>query len=45
MALENSERPILLIGDGIRNLKAISNLKQFVEKVEIPVLSSRFHMT
>lgn len=42
MALENSERPILLIGDGIRNLKAISNLKQFVEKVEIPVLSSRF---
>jgi acetolactate synthase-1/2/3 large subunit len=39
--LKNSKRPILLIGDGIRQSNTENYLKQFVVNLGIPVLSSR----
>lgn len=40
--LINSKRPVILIGDGINQTKTAEQLKQFVEKVKVPVLSSRY---
>lgn len=36
-ALQQAERPVLLIGSGIRSADAISELETFVEKYRIPV--------
>ena len=36
-AIEQSERPAILIGSGIRSSNAINELEQFVEKYEIPL--------
>ncbi|GHT84613.1 acetolactate synthase [Spirochaetia bacterium] len=41
-ALKISKRPVLLIGDGIRQSKTKKALLEFVEKIKIPVVSSRF---
>ncbi len=39
--LTNSRRPILLVGQGIRISKAIDEFNVFIEKTNIPVLTSR----
>jgi acetolactate synthase-1/2/3 large subunit len=41
-ALEKSERPVLLIGDGIHQSGTGDYLSGLIEKLKIPVLSSRF---
>lgn len=38
--LEESKRPVILIGSGIRSAKAENELKKFVEKVQIPIVYS-----
>lgn len=40
--LNNAKRPVILIGDGINQTRTAKQLKQFVEKIKIPVLSSRY---
>lgn len=40
--LKNAKRPVILIGDGVNQTKTANHLKQFVEKIKIPVLSSRY---
>ncbi len=41
-AIRNAKRPIILVGDGVNQSNARETLCQFVEKVNIPVVSSRF---
>ncbi|MBN1550825.1 thiamine pyrophosphate-binding protein, partial [bacterium] len=41
-ALECSQRPVLLIGDGIRQSNTVQYILNVVERIGIPVLSSRF---
>ncbi|MFB5269073.1 thiamine pyrophosphate-binding protein [Paenibacillus enshidis] len=43
-ALKNSQRPCLLVGAGIRTANAIEVFREFVEKAQIPVLTSRLGM-
>lgn len=40
--LKKAKRPVILIGDGINQTKTEKYLTHFVEKVKIPVLSSRY---
>lgn len=40
--IEQSHRPIFLIGDGIRQEDVIRKIVEFSQKVQIPVISSRF---
>lgn len=40
-ALNDSQRPVILIGDGVRNQTALSYLTVFSEKNKIPIVSSR----
>ncbi len=39
--LADAERPIILIGDGIRQANAIEKTRCFLKKLNIPILSSR----
>lgn len=39
--LESSKRPVILIGNGVRDLKCKEYLNKIAEKIHIPVLSSR----
>lgn len=39
--LESSKRPVILIGNGARNKECKEYLSQIVEKIHIPILSSR----
>lgn len=41
-AIRNAKRPVILIGDGINQSQASDLFRQFVKKVNIPVVSSRF---
>lgn len=41
-AIRNAKRPIILAGDGINQSNAREVFRQFVEKVNVPVVSSRF---
>lgn len=41
-AVKNAKRPIILAGDGINLSNARELFQQFVDKVKIPVVSSRF---
>lgn len=41
-AIRNAQRPIILAGDGVNQSNAREVFLQFVEKVNIPVVSSRF---
>lgn len=41
-AIRNAKRPIILAGDGVNQSNAREGFHQFVEKVNIPVVSSRF---
>ncbi len=41
-AIKNAKRPIILAGDGINQSNAIEVFRKFVDKVNIPVVSSRF---
>lgn len=41
-AIRNAKRPIILAGDGINLSNARELFQQFVDKVKIPVVSSRF---
>lgn len=41
-AIRNAKRPIILAGDGINQSNARDIFRQFVKKVGIPVVSSRF---
>lgn len=41
-AIRNAKRPIILAGDGVNQSNAREVFRQFVEKVNIPVVSSRF---
>lgn len=41
-AIKNAKRPIILAGDGINQSNARELFQQFVDKVRIPVVSSRF---
>lgn len=41
-ALPKARRPVLLIGDGLREPKAVTSVRQFAEDKQIPILSSRF---
>jgi len=41
-ALPQARRPVLLIGDGLREPKAVFAIKQFAMNTQIPILSSRF---
>ena len=41
-AIKNAKRPIILVGDGVNQSNAREVFRQFVEKVNIPVVSSRF---
>ena len=41
VCLEKSERPIILIGDGIRYCQNIDSINEFASKYGIPILSSR----
>ncbi len=38
--IENSEKPVILAGGGIRGAGAVSNLNAFIEKTNIPVVST-----
>ena len=40
--IRNAKRPIILAGDGVNQSNAREIFRQFVEKVSIPVVSSRF---
>ena len=40
--INKASRPIVLIGDGIRQADVVSLTVDFIEKLKIPVLSSRF---
>lgn len=40
--LNKAKRPVILIGDGVNQTKTEKYLKSFVEKVKVPVLSSRY---
>lgn len=40
-ALKSAQRPVLLIGNGVRLAKGMDVLKQFVDKIQIPVVWSR----
>ena len=42
MAIRKAKRPIILVGDGVNQSNAREVFRQFVEKVNIPVVSSRF---
>jgi acetolactate synthase-1/2/3 large subunit len=42
VALNKAERPVLLIGDGIHQSGTEGYLRELIEKLKIPVLSSRF---
>ena len=39
--LKNAKRPILIAGEGVRRAKAITELKEFAHKVNIPVVFTR----
>ena len=39
--LQNSKRPLVIIGQGVRQGKAIDNLKSFINFFKVPVISSR----
>lgn len=41
-AIRNAKRPIILAGDGVNQSNAREIFRQFVKKVNIPVVSSRF---
>lgn len=41
-AIRNANRPIILAGDGVNQSDAREVFRRFVEKVKIPVVSSRF---
>ncbi len=41
-AIRNAKRPIILAGDGVNQSNAREVFLQFIEKVNIPVVSSRF---
>lgn len=43
-AIENSKRPCIIGGAGIRLSEAINELHNFIEKTEIPVLTARLGM-
>ena len=40
--LNEAKRPVILIGDGINQTYTATSFKQFADKVNIPVLSSRY---
>lgn len=40
-ALKNAERPVILIGDGVRHSASKETLYDLAEKIKIPILSSR----
>lgn len=40
--INEAKRPVLLIGDGINQSETSSFLEQFVNKIRIPILSSRY---
>jgi acetolactate synthase-1/2/3 large subunit len=40
-AISKAERPVILIGAGVRSSKQIENVKSLVKKLSIPALSSR----
>ena len=41
-AIRNAKRPVILVGDGINQAGARDVFRQFIDKVSIPVISSRF---
>ena len=41
-AIRNAKRPIILAGDGVNQSNAREIFRQFVKKVNVPVVSSRF---
>ena len=41
-AIKNAKRPIILAGDGVNQSNAREFFRQFVKKINIPVVSSRF---
>lgn len=41
-SIRTAKRPIILIGDGINQTKTGDSLQSFVEKCQIPVISSRY---
>lgn len=41
-AIRNAKRPVILAGDGINQSQACDLFRQFVKRVNIPVVSSRF---
>lgn len=40
-SISEAQRPIVLIGDGIRNVVSDKTLRDFISNIEIPILSSR----
>lgn len=38
--IENSKRPIMLVGGGVRGADAVKELREFVNKTQIPVVST-----
>lgn len=42
VSIQNARKPVLLIGDGIKQANVVNELRWFVEKNRIPVLSSRY---
>ena len=40
-SIEEAKRPIILIGDGIRNLVSPNEMEKFSENLKIPIISSR----
>lgn len=41
-AIRSAKRPVILVGDGINQAGARDVFRQFIDKVNIPVISSRF---
>lgn len=41
-AIREAERPVILVGDGVKQVQMQDAFKQFVNDAKIPVLSSRF---
>lgn len=40
--LQEAKRPVILVGEGVRVASAVQDMKVFVERTGIPVVSSRF---
>lgn len=39
--IKNAKRPVILIGDGINQAEIKTNFESFIEKIKLPVISSR----